>query len=258
MRGLACAIGLGCAAAGVAACAPAPAAVLAAPGVPPRMIAVERAPSGGLRYRLHLSVEASPARPHRLIVWMHPTGASLDARVEPLAPDFARHRLALMVFPYKQHRSWLGREANQLMHGSLPDAAQIPGVDARRPILMGFSAGAMMALHLWTGAPERFGGLVLDGAAPVMQQGGRAVGWPLPPPERARGTPLLVLAGALDPSAARWGESAPRWESAGVPITLRVVPGEGHAPLFDGIARRDLDAWLSEIQSTRGALRGGP
>jgi predicted esterase len=231
----------------------APAAPPCPPAAQPRITVVDRAPEGGLRYRLHLAEGATAERPHRLIIWLHPSGASLDGRVEPLASCFAACGFALMVFPAKQHRSWLGSEANQLMNRTLPDAGRIAGVDARRPILMGFSAGAQMALHLWAAAPARFGGLVLDGAAPLFWDGGRMAARPLPQSPALRDTPVLVLVGGEDPAAALWAEAAPAWSSQGIPLTVRAFPGEGHAPLFDGAARCDLYAWIEGAIGARQA-----
>jgi predicted esterase len=188
-------------------------------------------------------------------VWLHPSGAPFNDRVERLAPRLARRGFALLVPTHKQFREWIGSEANQLMTRTLPDAATLSGIDGRRPILMGFSAGAQMALLLWAAAPERFGGLVLSGAAPAFLEEGRVS--VRPPPEaaaRAR-TPVLVIAGALDPVASVWERHAQGWSSAGVPLTLEVVPGEAHRLLLDAQALPALLRWLEEHGGGRPPLR---
>jgi hypothetical protein len=57
---------------------------------------------------------------------------------------------------------------------------------------------------------------------------------------------VLVVAGALDRVAAVWERHAPGWTAAGVPLTMHVVPGEGHALLLDAQAQEALHRWLEE------------
>ena len=55
------------------------------------------APEGGLPYRLLVSEEATAARPHRLVVWLHPSGGDGLTVVEPLAGELARRGFALLT-----------------------------------------------------------------------------------------------------------------------------------------------------------------
>lgn len=91
------------------------------------------------------------------------------------------------------------------------------------------------------------------GAAPLLMDGKRLVERAPPAAAGAARTPLLVVVGGQERSAARWEELGPRWAAAGVQLTLRVVPGEGHALLFDRQAEEDLLRWLEERRG--GALR---
>lgn len=191
-------------------------------------------PEGGLPFRLRLPADASPERPARLVIWLHPTGTSANAWVEALSPDLARRGFALLVFTHAQEGGWSGAEANQLMGVTLPAVARLPGVDARRPVLMGFSAGGQLALLLWKQTPGRFGALVVSGAAPFDVRGGEFV--PLQPPgdPAIRDVPLYVLAGERDEASRVWRERQEDFRKGGVTLQLRVVPGAGHQFLFLG------------------------
>ena len=54
-----------------------------------------------------------------------------------------------------------------LIEKSLPDAGHVAGIDPRKPILLGFSAGGQAALILWSSKPARLGGLIVDAAYPI-------------------------------------------------------------------------------------------
>lgn len=183
------------------------------------------APASGLPWRLHLARSATPEHPHRLLVWMHPSGGSANALIEPLAPAFAQRGWALLVVTDKDFSGWRGAEANRLMLGTLPDVAKVPGVDARGPVLLGFSAGAQMALELWGARPEAFGGLVLLAGAPRFSRGDEQT----PPRGPARaGVPLLAVVGERDGGAPLWREAERAWSEAGVGLEVDEVPGRGH------------------------------
>src|SRR5205814_972038 len=72
----------------------------------PGVKSVEGAPDGGLRYRLRLSPTASKEKPSRLMIWMHPSGGSMNAAVEALAPRFNKDGFALLVFTRKNFVGW--------------------------------------------------------------------------------------------------------------------------------------------------------
>lgn len=190
------------------------------------------APEGGLPYRLFLSEEATAQKPHRLLVWLHPSGGDGLGLVEPLAADFARRGFALLTLHQKDFSGWKGAEANGLMLRVVPDAARVPGVDARRPVLLGFSAGAQMALELWASRPDSFGGLVMMAGSPRFSRGDESS--PPSGPAYAR-VPLLVLIGEGDGEGPTlWRRAAEAWTAVGVPLQVDVVSGRGHEWLLAG------------------------
>ncbi len=228
-----------------AACASGPGAKgLAAP--PPGIRLHTGAPEGGLPYRLLVSEAATAARPHRLLVWLHPSGGDGLGLVEPLAAEFARRGFALLTLPRKDFSGWRGEDANRLMLKVVPAAARAPGVEARRPVLLGFSAGAQMALELASARPDAFGGLVLLAGAPRFSRGDEAT----PPAGIASSrVPLLCLVGEGDGEGpALWRRASEAWRAAGVALQARVVPGRGHEWLLAEPAERDaVLAWLAAL-----------
>jgi predicted esterase len=203
-------------------------------------------PEGGLPYRLLVSEDAAASDPHRLVVWLHPSGGDGLALVEPLAADLARRGFALLTLSRKDFSGWRGADANRVMLTVVPDAARVPGVDARRPVLLGFSAGAQMALELWSARPEAFGGLLLLAGAPRFSRGDEAS-----PPSGAVYTrvPLLALVGAGDGDGpVLWRRASETWSAAGVPLQVRVVSGRGHEWLLTDPVERELAlGWLAAL-----------
>ncbi|MBJ6760502.1 hypothetical protein JGU66_06980 [Myxococcaceae bacterium JPH2] len=202
-------------------------------------------PVAGLPYRLVVSDSATPARPHRLLVWLHPTGTDGLALVEPWGDELARHGWALLTLPRERVEGWSGAEANRLMLGVVPDVARVPGVDARRPVLLGFSAGAQMALELGAARPDVVGGLALVAGSPRISRADERT----PPVGLATArVPLVSWIGALDGSAPLWREAREPWLAAGLLLELREVPGQGHAWLLaDPAVRAALLAWLDDL-----------
>lgn len=225
-----------------AGCASVPGATVPSPGV--RLYT--GAPEGGLPYRLFLSEAATAGTPHRLLVWLHPSGGDGLALVEPLAGEFSRRGFALLTLPQKDFSGWKGADANRVMLGVVPDAARVPGVDARRPVLLGFSAGAQMALELWASCPESFAGLVLMAGSPRFSRGDEAS--PPSGPAYAR-VPLLALTGEGDGEGpALWRRAGERWAAAGVPLQARVVPGRSHEWLLAGAEEQSVVLqWLATL-----------
>ncbi|RKH61327.1 hypothetical protein [Corallococcus aberystwythensis] len=203
------------------------------------------APTNGLPYRLFVSGEATPEHPHRLIIWLHPTGTDGLTLVEPLAGAFADQGFALLTFPREQVEGWSGAEANRMMLGTLPEVARVPGVDAERPILLGFSAGAQMALELWAARPESFRALVLVAGAPRLSRGDERT----PPVSvvHAR-VPILSFIGEMDGSAPLWRTAHEAWRAAGLRLDSRKVPGQGHTWLLSRPhEQRALFQFLAEL-----------
>lgn len=218
---------------------------------------VEGFPEGGLRYRLRMSETATTNKPNRLIVWLHPSGGSMNSTVEAMAPGFIEKGFALLVPTQKSWGGWSEPDAKRLMSRTLPDVAKIEGVDARRPILLGFSAGGQLALILWRDAPQDFGGIVLDAAYPV---GSTRASSPedipllsLPENKDFANSPVFGIIGERDQNGIAkkvWERARTEWQPR-VPVTLHIVPGKGHEWLFGKDQTALLHQWLSKTVATR-------
>lgn len=208
---------------------------------------IEANPEGGLRYRLRLSEKAMADRPHRLVLWMHPSGGSMNNVVEALAPRLAAKGFALLVLTQKPFLGWSEDDAAQLLDKTLPEVGKHKEVDVQKPILLGYSAGGQMALELYYAEPSRWGGLVLDAAYPVQRENGRFVPRPLPKMEGIKRTPILVLVGDKDGGSALWKKVTPEWREKLVPLTIRHIEGKGHTWLFGKTEVELLEKWLEEI-----------
>lgn len=220
---------------------------------------VEGDPEGGLRWRLRISPEAGAEKKHRLVVWLHPSGGSMNAIVEALSPDLVAAGFALLVPTAKRWMSWSGEEAKALEEKTLPDVAKVEGVDASRPVLMGFSAGGQMALEMWAADPGRYGALVLDAAYPIDAAAygrGEVRARSLPEGEARRQVPMYVLVGAEDGGHRLWKQVEEPWRTAGVPLTVVYVPRGRHEWLLRGEQKPAFLAWLREVGA--GKTPGAP
>jgi len=214
----------------------------------PGVKTVERNPEGGLRYRIRMSPGASPEKPDRLVIWLHPSGGSMNNVAERLAPRLVKGGFALMVLTQKQFMGWAGPEMAALLNVTLPDAHKVDGIDARRPVLMGYSAGGQAALSVWPQNAEKFGGVILDAAYPIRQTAAGLKPLPIPPGEGVKSCPFFVLVGERDNGAPLWRATAPKWREAGIPLVLKFVPGKGHTWLFGADELAALDAWLAAVR----------
>jgi hypothetical protein len=208
---------------------------------------VEGNPDGGLRYRLRLAEKATAEKPQRLVIWLHPSGASMNNVVEALAPRLAAKGFALLVLTQKPFAGWSEDDATQLLDKTLPDVAKMKEIDVQKPILFGYSAGGQMALELYYAEPSRWGGLVLDAAYPVQRENGRFVPRPLPKMEGIKRTPILVLVGDKDGGSPLWKKVAPEWREKMVPLTIRHIEGKGHTWLFGKEEVELLERWLGAV-----------
>lgn len=194
----------------------------------------------GMGWRLW--VDPSAKAPQRVAVWLHPHGEAGRDLVGPLAPVFARHGYALLEPLSETNDVWTGVEANIVFGDVLPAAAAAGHADPQGPLVLGWSAGGQLALHLWRMAPDALGGVVVVGTTPELVPGT----WP----DRARleGTAILSLVGADERGAADWVRALPAWKEHGVPVTLSIVPGRGHEWLLAGPDEVALlDAWLAAL-----------
>lgn len=214
---------------------------------------VEGDPEGGLRWRLRIAPDAGPEARQRLVVWLHPSGGSMNDVVEALAPKLVARGYALLVPSAKPWASWSEAQARRLLAVTLPDAVKtVPGLDVARPVLMGFSAGGQMALSLWAEDASRLGGLVLDAAYPIDPAAygeGRVEALPLPPGDAWKGCPLFVLVGDQDGGHVLWKRVEEAWKAAGVPLTVTYVEGGRHAWLLGAEREAALLAWLERLRA---------
>jgi tetratricopeptide (TPR) repeat protein len=229
---------------------------------PPRPLegvrTVERQPEGGLRYHLRMSPQASKDKPARLVIWLHPSGGSGNVLAEALTPCLVEAGYALLVPNQKPWGGWSSPELKALFEHSVPDASQVEGIDVRRPILMGFSAGGQAALTRWSAAPDQVGGLILDAAYPLAgfridpeTKQRRAV--PLDPPagEAVSKVPIYVVVGREDGkggAAAFWRKIQESWRPRQIPVVIRTPPG-GHAWLLTGAEVAPLQQWLKAVRA---------
>ncbi len=209
---------------------------------------IEDYPEGGLRYRLRMSPDATAAKPNKLIVWLHPSGGSLNDNVEAMAPMLLKHGYALVVFTQKNFAGW-GEGDDLKLSVSLKAVGKIPGIDANKPILLGFSAGGQLALLFWAQNPSRFGGLVLDAAYPVRATPTGYALAPLPKSKAIKDVPVLALVGTADGGSQFWKKAEQIWRDAGIPLQVIYVPGKKHQWLFDKERTQQLDEWLSQVAS---------
>jgi predicted esterase len=210
---------------------------------------VEGFPEGGLRYRVRMPPDASREKPARLILWLHPSFSLANTPVERMAPLFAQRGFALLVPTQKEVEGWAEKDSRKFLEVTLPAVGKLEGLDARKPVLMGFSAGGQVALTEWGKDPGRWGGLILDAAYPLLGEGPDARGeWamrPVPDSSAVSEVPIFVLVGTEDGWS--WQRAEPTWKQAGVPLTVHYIQGRGHEWLFDAPEAREILTWLEQL-----------
>jgi predicted esterase len=211
-------------------------------------------PAAGLRWRLRMSPTASASQPDRLILWLHPSGGSMNDTVEALAPELNKRGYALLVPTAKNWAGWSMLDGQKFVKETLADVARVKGIDARRPILFGYSAGGQLAMLLWLQSPEKYSGLVLDAAYPMVNDPsgtGRVLRISPPKNPAVKDCPLFVLLGDQDAGSRVWIVSEDAYRQAGVPLTIYFVRDQGHTWLFGGAQRDKLYRWLAEVAAGR-------
>jgi predicted esterase len=211
---------------------------------------IENYPDGGLRYRLRMGEDATAAKPNKLVIWLHPSGGSMNNVAESLAPQLIAHGYALLVMTKKNWMGWNGEDAQKLLNKTLPEVAKIPGIKAEKPVLLGYSAGGQIALQLWESNGAKFGGLVLDAAYPIDMASyakGQAAAMALPKDESTRKVPMFVLVGGADGGSRIWKQCEEPWRKGGVPLTIQYIEGKGHTWLFGKAEVDALLKWLDGV-----------
>jgi len=212
---------------------------------------VEGQPDDGLRWRLRMSEKTDAKTPQRLIVWLHPSGGSMNETAERLAPALAERGYALLVFTEKRWAGWTDADLAKL-DATLKDVAKTPGVDVRRPILFGYSAGGQAALLLWRQQPTAYSGLVLDAAYPLdmatylKTRKGKLQTLPQLDSDDASHPPMFVLVGDRDGGKRLWQQAQEQWKDD-VPLTVEYVEGKGHTWLFGKAQVEALFTWLEAL-----------
>lgn len=220
---------------------------------------------GGFRYRLRMAgkagattgtATATPATAapaaggrQRLVVWLHFSGGSMNSVAESLAPMLQRHGWALVVFEGKSFIGWQGTDEIRL-HKTLTALDKIEGLDAKRPLLLGYSAGGQMALTMWADNPALWGGLILDAAYPISGKAAAGEVLPLTIPkdtEAIRRVPMFVLVGGEDAGGQLWRQVEAAWKLFGVPLVVYHVEGGRHAWLFGTQQQKDLETWITDL-----------
>ncbi len=217
----------------------------------PGVKTVEGSPSGGFPWRIRMDPEATPDKPQRLLIWLHPSGGSMNPTIERLSPHFIEQGYAVLVVAAKPWRYWTSKHIETFVDKTLPDAARTPGLDARKPVLLGYSAGGQAALQMWTSKPEAYGGLILDASYPSDMAHWRKTRQhrvqKVPGKDGTSDTPIFVLVGGADPGARLWRQAQKAWKDK-VPLEVHYVPGQGHTWLLGPEQFQALKKWLQAIE----------
>jgi predicted esterase len=181
---------------------------------------------------------------------MHPSGGSMNATVVGLAARWSKAGWAVLVPTQKKWGGWSTDDAAKLVDKTLPEAAKTAGIDAKRPVLIGFSAGGQMAIELWRKDAARWGGLVLDAAYPIDTEAygqGQVVVIAPPEGDAPKSAPVRVIVGDADQGHFLWKQAEGSWRKAGVPLTVTYVEGGKHAWLVKDAEADALDVWLAGV-----------
>ncbi len=201
-------------------------------------------PARGLRYRLH----AGPADGERRtpLIWLHPSGGSMNTTIERLAGAFGERGYALTVFEGKNFRGWTGGDARRARK-TIAEVGKLDVLDGNRPVLLGYSAGGQLALRWWGRDANAFGGIIVDAAYPILQHVKPYRVQP-PPADANEAAPVLALVGQADNGSKVWQNVEPTWRKAGVSVEVLYVPGAGHTWLIQGRYLRRTLEWLAELK----------
>lgn len=211
---------------------------------------IEAMPEGGLRYRLRMPKEIDVKQPPRLIVWLHPSGGSMNSTVEKLSPELIKRGYALLVPTQKNWAGWSDKDVAKLTEKTLPHVAKTEGLVADKPLLMGFSAGGQVALLLWQDKPNAYGGLIISAAYPLKLEEDGIKTLELPKDKAAlKSTPILAAVGDQDRGLTTWQQAQNKWLDAGVPLKVEVVAKRRHEWLFTEPTLERAYKWLEEVRA---------
>jgi acetyl esterase/lipase len=232
-------------------------AVAAGPGPPAIAVhhAVPFADRGGVVLRMDVARPAdAPRRARPAIVWVHGGGfhSGTRQRMEPYTRFFARRGWVAATIDYRLHThaevrsGGYGVGERDARDDALAAIAYLRrnagalGVDPRRIVIAGASAGAITALDVATQAP----GAVRAAAA--------LAGYGHPADIDAGDPPLLLVHGDADAAIpfARAQETCAAARRAGARCDLVRVPGAGHRTLLGRLPAnaRLVAAWLRALR----------
>lgn len=120
-------------------------------------------------------------------------------------------------------------KARPVLEEFLNDLWTQTGIKPERTVLVGFSQGAMMALHVGMALPQRLMGVVGFSGAFLAPEGFS--------PGATNGTPVCLVHGDMDDvvEPARSAEAAAELKAAGVDVAYHVSRGVGHGIAPDGL-----------------------
>jgi predicted esterase len=159
---------------------------------------------------------------------------------------FVKAGYALAIFTQKNWMGWSPDDVHK-MSASLIDISKVAGIDAHKPIFLGFSAGGQTALNIWQANPSKCGGLILDAAYPLVQTAAGNVAMELPKNDAVKSVPILVFVGEKDNGCALWQKTIPKWLDAGIPLQVNYVPDKGHAWLIGEKEAKIVQEWLAQV-----------
>ncbi len=195
------------------------------------------------------SQRRGPQKPDAVVVFLHGYGADgedLIGLAEPLAPFLPNTRFAAPNAPERCANNPMGYQWFPIpwLDGSSPveaaRSAQVAfatldgwldgtGMAPERTVLVGFSKGTMMALHVGLRRPVSVAGIV--GFSGRLLEPERLAG------EITAKPPVLLVHGDADPMVpyASMAEAEAALAAAGVPVATHTSPGVGHGIAPDGL-----------------------
>ena len=154
--------------------------------------------------------------------------------VSPNAPDVCeRSPSGYQWFPLRTDQT-IGRiegvgNARPVLVNFLMDLWAQSGISPANTVLVGFSQGAMMALHVGTSLDQQLAGIVAFSGAFVPAEGFGSNKFARPPVALIHGD----VDGMVDPTLSR--QAARDLLADGFDVTLHISPGTGHGIAPDGL-----------------------
>ena len=201
----------------------------------------EKVPGQG-SYKLYLP-GGPKARKAPLVVWLHPAGAEANELVIKWWPDLHDLGYALMLPKSENARFWRFEEEKKLL-AYVDHAAAKHKVNAKRVVLLGYSAGGQMAFFMGMKRAERLAGIVTMSAVPV--KGMHDLSTALPPKQFKESLAYFMVLGEQEEAGVRIAKRAQLELLAdGFSALLHVVKDAGHA--FHASEKGAVLEWLGEV-----------